>query len=74
MSPAPFAAISNAIEHYRIDDILISTLAGQQSKWLEEGLIDRVKDITDKPVEHYEAGAGRAAARSPQTAGSEATT
>ena len=58
MSPEPFAAIENAIEHYRIDDILISTLAGQQSKWLEEGLIERVEAITDKPVEHYEAGAG----------------
>ena len=58
MSPEPFAAISNAIDHYRIDDILISTLAGQQSKWLEEGLLDRVKEITDKAVEHYEAGAG----------------
>ena len=57
MSPEPFAAIQNAIEHYRIDDILISTLAGQQSKWLEEGLIERVKEITDKPVEHVEAGA-----------------
>jgi hypothetical protein len=55
MSPEPFAAISNAINHYRIDEILISTLAGQQSKWLEEGLIDRVKEITDIPVEHYEA-------------------
>jgi hypothetical protein len=55
MSPEPFAAISNAIDHYRIDEILISTLAGQQSKWLEEGLIDRVKEITDKPIEHYEA-------------------
>ena len=43
MSPEPFAAIENAIEHYRIDDILISTLAGQQSKWLEEGLIERVQ-------------------------------
>ena len=31
MSPEPFAAIENAIEHYRIDDILISTLAGRQS-------------------------------------------
>jgi hypothetical protein len=55
MSPEPFAAISNAIDHYRIDEILISTLAGQQSKWLEEGLIDRVTEITDLPVEHYEA-------------------
>ena len=43
MSPEPFAAISNAIDHYRIDEILISTLAGEQSKWLEEGLIDRVE-------------------------------
>jgi hypothetical protein len=58
MSPEPFAAIANAVDHYRIDEILISTLAGQQSKWLEEGLIDRVKEITPLPVEHYEAGAG----------------
>jgi hypothetical protein len=58
MSPAPFAAVQNAIEHYRIDEILISTLAGEQSKWLQEGLIDRVKEITDKPVEHFEAGRG----------------
>ncbi len=56
MSPAPLAAIQNALEHYRIDEILISTLAGQQSVWLEEGLIDKVGGITDKPVEHVEAG------------------
>jgi len=56
MSPEPFAAISNAIAHYRIDEILISTLAGEQSKWLEEGLIERVNEITDLPVEHYESG------------------
>ena len=43
MSPDPFHAIKNAIEHYRIDDILISTLKGEQSKWLEEGLIEKVK-------------------------------
>ena len=60
MSPEPFAAIENAINHYRIDDILISTLAGQQSKWIEEGLIERVEAITDKPVEHFEAGGGAA--------------
>jgi hypothetical protein len=67
MSPEPFAAIQNAIEHYRIDEILISTLAGTQSKWLEEGLIDRVKEITDLPVEHYEAG-GRGVAPDSQRA------
>ncbi|TMK74498.1 MAG: hypothetical protein E6G48_03395 [Actinobacteria bacterium] len=56
MSPAPLAAIQNAIEHYRVDEILISTLAGEQSKWLREGLIDQVRSMTDKPVEHIEAG------------------
>jgi len=56
MSPDPFHAVQNAIEHYRIDDILISTLSGETSKWLEEGLIGRVREITEKPVEHFEAG------------------
>jgi hypothetical protein len=65
MSPAPLAAIENAIEHYRVDEVLISTLAGEHSKWLEEGLIDQVRAMTDKPVEHVEArgaSASRAAA------------
>jgi hypothetical protein len=59
MSPEPFTAIQNAIEHYRIDDILISTLRGEQSVWLQEGLIERVKGITEKPIEHVEAGTQR---------------
>jgi hypothetical protein len=56
MSPAPLVAVENAIRHYRIDEILISTLADEHSRWLEEGLIERVREITDKPVEHVEAG------------------
>ena len=60
MSPDPFRArSSNAIEHYRIDEILISTFAGEKSQWLEEGLIGSVREITDKPVEHVEVGARR---------------
>ena len=47
MSPDPYHAIQNAIEHYRLDEILISTLKGTQSAWLSEGLIDRVKESTD---------------------------
>jgi GABA permease len=70
MSPAPLAAVENAIEHYRIDEILISTFAGEQSKWLQEGLIEKVEGMTDKPVEHVEAGRESAApvpAQSPVT-------
>jgi hypothetical protein len=74
MSPEPFPAVENAIHHYRIDEILISTLSGQQSKWLEEGLIDRVRAITDKPLEHIEAsedGAEREPAFAPAARGGE---
>jgi hypothetical protein len=56
MSPDPFFAVKSAIEHYRIDDILISTYAGERSQWLEDNLIGRVRDITEKSVEHIEVG------------------
>ena len=56
MSPDPFLAVKNGIEHYRIDDILISTFAGERSQWLEDNLIGRVRAITEKSVEHIEVG------------------
>lgn len=56
MSPDPFVAIQEAIAHYRVDDVLISTLSGEQSRWLESDLVGRVREITDKPVAHHEAG------------------
>src|SRR3954469_10356184 len=56
MSPDPFYAVQNAIEHYRIDEVLISTFAGETSRWLEGDLIGKVREITDKQVEHFEVG------------------
>lgn len=56
MSPDPFHAVQNAIEHYRIDEVLISTFAGEDSRWLDEDLVGRTREITDKPVEHLEVG------------------
>jgi hypothetical protein len=61
MSPDPFEAVRNAIEHYRVDEVLISTFAGEGSRWLEEDLIGRVREITDKQVEHVEVGQPAAA-------------
>jgi hypothetical protein len=61
MSPDPFQAVKNAIEHYRIDEVLISTFAGESSRWLEEDLIGRVREITEKQVEHIEVGRPAAA-------------
>jgi hypothetical protein len=74
MSPEPFAAVQNAIEHYRVDEILISTFAGRSSKWLEDGLIDRVKEITDDPVEHFESGGGSVEPVGSASAGREGVT
>jgi REP element-mobilizing transposase RayT len=56
MSPDPFRAVQNAVRHYRIDEVLISTFAGEASRWLEEDLVGRTREITEKPVEHLEAG------------------
>ncbi len=56
MSPDPFHAVQNAIQHYRVDEVLISTFAGERSQWLEDDLIGRVREITEKSVEHLEVG------------------
>jgi hypothetical protein len=56
MSPDPFFAVKNAIEHYRINEVLISTFAGESSNWLEEDLVGRVREITEKQVQHIEVG------------------
>lgn len=56
MSPDPFQAVKNAIEHYRINEILISTFAGESSRWLEDDLVGRVREITEKQVQHIEVG------------------
>jgi hypothetical protein len=61
MSPDPFHAVKNAIEHFSIDEVLISTFSGEDSKWLDEDLIGRTREITDKPVEHIEVGRPAAA-------------
>jgi hypothetical protein len=61
MNPDPFHAVQNAIAHYSVDEILISTFAGESSRWLEDDLIGRVREITDKPVEHLEVGRPAAA-------------
>jgi hypothetical protein len=50
--PDPFTAITNALQYFRVDDIVISTFAETKSGWLRSDLIDRVRRTTGKPVEH----------------------
>jgi hypothetical protein len=50
--PDPFTATMNALQFFRVDDIVISTFASTKSGWLRADLIDRVRSASGKDVEH----------------------
>jgi hypothetical protein len=50
--PDPFTAITNALQYFRVDDIVISTFSETKSGWLRADLIERVRRSTGKPVQH----------------------
>jgi hypothetical protein len=50
--PDPYTAILNALQYFRVDDIVISTFPETKSGWLRTDLIERVRRSTGKPVEH----------------------
>ena len=50
--PDPYTAITNALQYFRVDDIVISTLPETKSGWLRADLIERVRNATGKDVEH----------------------
>ncbi len=50
--PDPFTAIMNALQYFRVDDIVISTFPETKSGWLRADLVERVRRSTGKEVEH----------------------
>jgi len=50
--PDPFTAVMNALQFYRVDEIVISTLPRMRSRWLRADLVERVRRATACPVEH----------------------
>jgi len=52
--PDPYTAVMNALELFRVDDIVISTLPATRSGWMRADLIERVGSATGKPVIHVE--------------------
>jgi len=50
--PDPYTAILNALQYFRVDDIVISTFAETKSGWLRADLIERVRNASGKEVEH----------------------
>jgi len=53
--PDPYNAVMNALQFFRVDDIVISTLPATRSGWMRADLIERVRRASNKPVEHVEA-------------------
>ena len=51
--PDPYTAIVNALQYFRVDDIVISTFAETKSGWLRADLIERVRRT------HRQAGRAR---------------
>jgi hypothetical protein len=50
--PDPYVATLNALELFRVDDIVISTLPDERSGWLRANLIERVRGATSAQVHH----------------------
>jgi hypothetical protein len=50
--PDPYTAIMNAVQSFRVDDIVVSTFAETRSGWLRADLIERVRAATGKDVAH----------------------
>jgi hypothetical protein len=50
--PDPYTATMNALQYFRVDDIVISTFAETKSGWMRANLVDRVRAASGKEVEH----------------------
>jgi len=60
--PDPFTAIMNAVQVFYISEIVVSTLPENRSRWMEKGLLDRVRRASARPIEHVESSAQKATA------------
>jgi hypothetical protein len=65
--PDPYSAAVNALELFRVDDVVISTLPNQRSGWLRSNLIGRVQHATSAKVEHVVVDVDDASAPPPPT-------
>ncbi|MDX6659759.1 MAG: hypothetical protein QOJ55_581, partial [Solirubrobacteraceae bacterium] len=50
--PDPYTAAMNALERFRVTDVIISTLPAEKSGWLRANLPERIADAARIPVDH----------------------
>jgi len=52
MDHDPLTAIQNAVKYHPADEVIVSTLSVDESKWLDSGLINKAAKATGLPVAH----------------------
>jgi nucleotide-binding universal stress UspA family protein len=52
MDPDPYSAAMDALRENDFDAIIVSTHPQTRSGWLRQGLVDRIRGSTRRPVEH----------------------
>lgn len=55
--PDPYTAAMNALQFFRISEVVISTLPQDASRWMADRLVERVRNSANVPVEHIESRA-----------------
>jgi hypothetical protein len=55
--PDPYTAAMQVIEDERVDEVIVSTFAGEKSGWLRRDVVERLRKDAGVPVEHVEADA-----------------
>jgi len=52
--PDTYAAVMQAIDDERVDELIVSTFPGARSGWLRRDLLGRLRSATKLPLEHIE--------------------
>jgi len=50
----PLLALQDALTTFEADEIVLCTRPGGELNWLEEGVVDEVRERFDRPVRHIE--------------------
>lgn len=58
--PDPYRAAMNALQSFRVSDVVVSTLPSEKSGWLRAHLPERIRDDSGLPVEHVEVSSDQA--------------
>lgn len=56
--PSPMVAIGEVLRHRRFDELILSTLPPGPSRWLRQGLPERIEQVFHLPITHVLAVAG----------------